>query len=163
MRALWNKGPMGKVAIIGGALIGFLVLCCVVGALVGQRTSQQTADVFATIEAGLATPVAVATRAPEPTATPEPTVSLPPPRPSGEVSRAEFGDTWPLSVESGVLRCLEGRLVVFDADDGKTYAVNGTASGTKRWPEIRELSVPGEIEGMIKDLTPLLDRGLALC
>jgi hypothetical protein len=83
--------------------------------------------------------------------------------PAGFVSRTMLEDDWPLTVESGTLTCLEGRLLVFVTDNGKTYAVNGTAVGTKRWPQIREIALPAEEPGMIKSLQPLLTRGLPLC
>jgi hypothetical protein len=83
--------------------------------------------------------------------------------PAGFVSRTMLEDAWPLRVESGTLTCLEGRLLVFVADTGKTYALNGTAVGTKRWPQIREIALPTEEPGVIKSLQPLLTRGLPLC
>ena len=52
------------------------------------------------------------------------------PRPPGYVSRAEFGDAWPLTVGEGVLECDQSRsalgAVVFSAG-GRRYGVNGTA------------------------------------
>ena len=54
------------------------------------------------------------------------------PRPPGYVSRAEFGDAWPLTVGEGVLECDQSRsalgAVVFSAG-GRRYGVNGTAKG----------------------------------
>ena len=46
------------------------------------------------------------------------------------ISKDQFGDKWPLSLNSGVVRCLAigNGSVVFEAN-GKTYAVNGTAKG----------------------------------
>jgi hypothetical protein len=44
-----------------------------------------------------------------------------------EVSAAELGDKWPLTVDRGTLRC-EGDIdVIFTAPDGTEYGVNGTA------------------------------------
>jgi hypothetical protein len=83
--------------------------------------------------------------------------------PAGFVSRTMLEDAWPLRVESGTLTCLEGRLLVFVADTGKTYALNGMAVGTKRWPQLREIALPTEEPGVIKSLQPLLTRGLPLC
>jgi hypothetical protein len=60
--------------------------------------------------------------------------SSPPP---GYVSRAEFGDKWPLTVEEGVLECgvlpttlqVVPKAVTFKTNDGRVFAVNGTAKG----------------------------------
>jgi hypothetical protein len=89
--------------------------------------------------------------------------------PRGFVSREMMGDAWPLSVDSGILRCLDGRMIVLEAN-GTTHAVNSlaagakTASGDLRWPNIKELSVArADAEGLIKNVQPLVDRGLALC
>jgi hypothetical protein len=55
---------------------------------------------------------------------------------TGYVSRAEFGDKWPLTVEEGVLRCdPRGALgaVLFETG-GRRYAVNGTAKSLGHRP-----------------------------
>lgn len=44
------------------------------------------------------------------------------------ISRAEFGEAWPLTVDGGVIACVDGSSVVFRAD-GLTYTINGTARG----------------------------------
>ena len=44
------------------------------------------------------------------------------------ITRAEFGEAWPLTVDGGVIACVDGSSVVFRAD-GVTYAINGTARG----------------------------------
>lgn len=43
-----------------------------------------------------------------------------------EVSRSEFGDSWPFTVEAGVVDCVDGQAAVFKAE-GKTYQLNGFA------------------------------------
>jgi hypothetical protein len=165
--ALWNSNWMGKVIV---SVVGLLVVCCIIGVVVrpGRRTPQDTANTFATIEARLATRVvAEPTDAPVPTevptASPEPTVALPPPRPSGDVSRVEFGDTWPLTVEAGELLCVN-QAVVFSTG-GITYAVNGTAKDRADelgWQDIAPIWADGDA-GLKKDMSPLIERGLALC
>ncbi|WP_419861751.1 DUF2511 domain-containing protein [Candidatus Palauibacter sp.] len=42
------------------------------------------------------------------------------------ISRSDFGDEWPFTVESGLLRCSPPSVVTFTSG-GTTYAVNGTA------------------------------------
>ena len=102
------------------------------------------------------------------------------------VSRADFGDAWPLTVEGGTLRCK--RLVIkgvranldavtFEAE-GKVYSVNGVASSWKMGREIdpiwaapeplmvRNPSPPPEFINVAtpkKSIGPLIDAGLALC
>ena len=50
-----------------------------------------------------------------------------------EISKQQFGAKWPLSVPSGMIKCLPiGRgAVVFESQE-KTYAVNGIAKGVAR-------------------------------
>ncbi|MCE8025240.1 DUF2511 domain-containing protein [Billgrantia aerodenitrificans] len=43
-----------------------------------------------------------------------------------EVSRSEFGDTWPFTVESGVVACVDGQAAIFKSG-GKSYQLNGFA------------------------------------
>ncbi len=82
---------------------------------------------------------------------------------SGEVSAEEFGAEWPLTVPAGELRCEDGSSVTF-THDGTTYAVNGTARGTGRWPDIDPIWAPDPgVEGLKVNIGPLIDRGLALC
>ncbi len=47
--------------------------------------------------------------------------------PSGKVTHEQFGEAWPLTVDSGVLECRGNKEVVF-IHEGTTYAVNGNAS-----------------------------------
>jgi hypothetical protein len=83
---------------------------------------------------------------------------------SKEVSKLDYGRHWPLTVDSGTIRC-EGSSgagsVLFDADDGTTYAVNGTAQAGGG-PEIDEIWKDAG-DGMKVDIGPILDEGLALC
>ena len=78
------------------------------------------------------------------------------------VSRSDFGEDWPLTVDSGTLQCEGAGAVTFTTEDGTTYAVNGLASGMDRWPEIDSIwaDAPG---GLKKNIGPLIQRGLALC
>ena len=51
-----------------------------------------------------------------------------------QISRSEFGDTWPFTVESGELACVgPGKNVVLTTG-GTTYGVNGTAKS--RYPTV---------------------------
>jgi hypothetical protein len=86
----------------------------------------------------------------------------------GSVSKTEFGEEWPLKVPSGDLRC-EGSegfgSVVFTAPNGTDYAVNGPALDNG-YPEIEPIwrFEPGlEKYELRVNMSPLLERGLALC
>jgi len=84
----------------------------------------------------------------------------------GFVSRAEFGDRWPLTVESGTLRCEPdyGTALVIVVGNVK-YALNGRARGQidqTGWRDSREL-VRKDQDGGLANVGPLIERGLALC
>ncbi len=84
----------------------------------------------------------------------------------GVVNRATLGDAWPLSIDGGTLHCESDRSVILRAN-GVSYAVNGTARGqmsARGWRDIRDIAVPDpRFDGGVKELQPLVDRGLALC
>lgn len=85
------------------------------------------------------------------------------PVPPGYVSRADLGDAWPLTVESAVVECLPGRVLVVRAE-GVTYALNGTAKDRGNYADIDPIWRDNpSIEGLKISLQPLLDRGLASC
>jgi len=106
------------------------------------------------------------------------------------LSKVQFGDKWPLSVDKGVVKCLPigNGAVVFEAK-GKVYAVNGTARGFAKkrgfllideiWINdpnyhqmIKEIAASEkkpvkEIMKIIKptkvSISPILDSGVSLC
>ena len=82
------------------------------------------------------------------------------------VSRDEVGAGWPLTVESGTLRC-EGSerfgAIVFTDPDGNEYAVNGVAKGDGFAPIDPVWRDDPELAGLKVPLGPLIERGLALC
>jgi hypothetical protein len=86
-----------------------------------------------------------------------------------EVSRAEMGAAWPLTVDSGTLRCegSGGAGAVFFEHDGRTYTVNGTAKGANpNMPNIVEIWATRDMEGITgirMDISPLIQKGLSLC
>jgi len=85
-----------------------------------------------------------------------------------EVSQAEFGKDWPLTVDRGVLSC-DGSGVIFTTPDGDEYGVNGTAKGLGHpaidpiWKEDHSYDLPGDGPPLRVDISPLIDRGLELC
>lgn len=92
----------------------------------------------------------------------------PAPTRPGEVSKAEFGGKWPLTVSHGTLDC-DGSNgvgdVTFTDPQGFRYAVNGLAL-QEGLPEITPIwrFQPGMAKYELRvDMGPLIDRGLALC
>jgi hypothetical protein len=83
------------------------------------------------------------------------------------VSRTDYGEAWPLTVESGTLRCEGASAVTFRSEDGTTYWVNGTAGGQAEehgWQNIRPIWADDpEFEGLKISIGPLIDDGLNLC
>ena len=79
-----------------------------------------------------------------------------------QVTRADFGDDWPLTVESGMLAC-EGTDSITFRTGGKTYAVNEAGASSFGEP-IGPIWADDPIAGAgKKDLSPLEDAGLKLC
>jgi hypothetical protein len=107
-----------------------------------------------------ATPSPRPTPAPEPT--PEPTI------PSAlAVSRAEYKNAWPFTVDSGTLFCqwsmnltLNRQLVTFKSGDGVEYALNGAAIDFG-YPKVDKTIVKKYPN--VSVLQPLIDDGLAIC
>lgn len=84
-----------------------------------------------------------------------------------EVSRQSMGDEWPLTVEAGTLSCQgSGGIgeVVFTAEDGTRYSVNGLAKQTGKYEDIMSIwAEDPNLAGLKINMSPLLERGLALC
>jgi hypothetical protein len=83
------------------------------------------------------------------------------------ISKAQFGDKWPLTINKGVVKCTKNNAVVFEAE-GKTYAVNGAAQGlayemgyhSLSAIRIPDLAIGGKAK---KSISPVLDSGVKLC
>ena len=78
------------------------------------------------------------------------------------VSREDFGQEWPLTVDSGILACQGAGAVTFTTPDGTTYAVNGLAQSATPYPDIDPIWADAG-NGYKVDIGPLIDRGLRLC
>lgn len=83
-----------------------------------------------------------------------------------KITKQEYGDAWAFTVDEGVLSCKGSNgigEVLFTAN-GKTYAVNGTAKGTKKYPPIDEIwSADPKIAGAKKNIGTFIEKGLKLC
>lgn len=79
-----------------------------------------------------------------------------------QVTRADFGDDWPLTVESGVLACEGTDSIMFQAG-GKTYAVVETGITSFGEPIDPIWAHDPNDAASKKDLWPLMNAGLDLC
>lgn len=87
---------------------------------------------------------------------------------SVSISQADFGKSWPFTVNSGELYCIGAgngqpiSAVVFATED-ESYAVNGTAQalGYKQIDEIWRDDP--EIAGLKVNIGPIIERGLKIC
>jgi hypothetical protein len=80
--------------------------------------------------------------------------------PSARVSSRDFGDRWPLTVSSGLLRCESDREITFQWK-GTTYALTGSAEH-RAYDDIAAIWAGTPGTGRLP-LTPLVDRGWELC
>ncbi len=82
------------------------------------------------------------------------------------VTRADLGDKWPLTIDSGTLQCrpFMGSLQILTIKaNGKTWAVNDTAIG-QGFPEMDPIRKDDPaIRGARIDTGPLLDLAKSLC
>jgi hypothetical protein len=89
---------------------------------------------------------------------------------SAKIMESEYGEKWPLSVQTGTLNCTPLgtlALVTFTAN-GITYAVNGTAKARAKqngWREIDEIwkDNPNPKYGPKINISPIVEKGLSLC
>ena len=80
------------------------------------------------------------------------------------IKKEDFGDAWPFKVDEGRLECINSA-VIFHTE-GKTYAVNGMASGQGKYRDIEEIwlydpSFPDS--GIRINIGSIIDAGLELC
>jgi hypothetical protein len=91
------------------------------------------------------------------------------------ITRAEYGDAWPFTVDRGVLSGKPTGHKLSDGTElaevtfttgGKTYYINGIASGTHRYAELYDIwaADPSAPKGsaLKKYIGPIIDRGLKL-
>lgn len=95
-----------------------------------------------------------------------------------EISKSEFGDQWPFTVEKGILECIPQKKVdglpensmnaIIFTVGATQYAVNGAATakaGENGYQEIIEIMRDDEsIGGGAKmSIQPIIDEGLKIC
>lgn len=82
---------------------------------------------------------------------------------SSETVEGGMGQEWPLTVDHGELACTGAGAVTFKTG-ATTYAVNGTARGQKKWPDIDPIWADRNDGTDLKvNIGPLIDLGLAMC
>ncbi len=84
-------------------------------------------------------------------------------QPSTKVAANQYGDKWPLNVDSGILTCESPKHIVLTTKDGKKYGVNGSASND--YPSILEITKDQENLGVTFKMPVdfLIEEGLKLC
>lgn len=85
---------------------------------------------------------------------------------SKTVSDADFGDSWPLTVAQGTLKCegIGGVGAVTIEVDGTVYALNGVAKSQNAGAAIDPIwAANPAINGAKKDIGDLVSDGLSLC
>jgi hypothetical protein len=83
-----------------------------------------------------------------------------------KISKSDFGDDWPFTVEEGLLSCKggDGFGAVIFSSNGITYAVNGIAKGRKIYNNIEAIWADNPaVPGLKKNIGIIIDRGLKLC
>lgn len=81
---------------------------------------------------------------------------------TGEISREEYGESWPFTVDSGRLECWRGSAAVFVAD-GTVYQLNGVAKQMGHAPIDPIWRDNPAIPGTKISLGPVIQRALTLC
>ncbi len=81
---------------------------------------------------------------------------------TGEISREEYGENWPFTVDSGRLECWRGPAAVFVAD-GTVYQLNGVAKQMGHAPIDPIWRDNPAIPGTKISLGPVIQRALKLC
>jgi hypothetical protein len=85
------------------------------------------------------------------------------PGPTLRVERNDYGKRWPLTVDSGVLRCTDGA-VTLQTEDGKVYALNAPARRAELGRQVAEVWADDpEAPGSKKEIGLLVAAGLSLC
>lgn len=77
------------------------------------------------------------------------------------IERSQYGDSWPFSVDAGVLTCKESNQVVF-VHNSDIYALNGAAKDSGKYRPIDSIWVVNS-SGSKADLSGIISKGLSLC
>lgn len=78
------------------------------------------------------------------------------------VSKDEFGDKWPFTVEAGVVDCVKGGGAIFKSN-GQSYQLNGTASHMGFQPINPIWRDNPDIKGTKINIGPMISLALQQC
>ncbi|GEN28975.1 hypothetical protein HVA01_26210 [Halovibrio variabilis] len=79
-----------------------------------------------------------------------------------EVSKGEFGESWPFTVESGVVDCVDGQAAIFKTG-GTSYQLNGFARSSGYAPIDPIWRENPEIPGVRVNIGSMIDLALEQC
>jgi hypothetical protein len=84
-----------------------------------------------------------------------------------EISKNQFGNNWPLTIEKGYLSCNNGRCVTLRYE-GKIYGLNGVAKTFYKndpdYADINEIwANDTNMYGLKMSIAPLIEEGLKMC
>jgi hypothetical protein len=79
-----------------------------------------------------------------------------------EVSKGEFRESWPFTVQSGILDCVDGQAAVFKTD-GRVYQLNGSARSRGYAPIDPIWRENPEIPGTKVNISRMIDLALQQC
>lgn len=81
------------------------------------------------------------------------------------ISDDTYSGTWPFTVSSGMISCVKPGAVLFKADNGKTYAVNGNGMAYfKQLPDLEEIwKADPKYPSLKIGIGDMIDYGLSLC
>ena len=162
-----KKGGCARnLLILGGA--GLILICVLMaygGSQIGTEVAAQPTEVSTPVPTPIPTETPIdsvaatmeaAANVVVPTSAPAPTS-----HPRGYVSKATFGEEWPLTVDEGLMDCLKPQRVFFlSLDKQRVWAVNVLARQEikdKGWSDVEEIHKEGV------HLEPLIAVGLKLC
>lgn len=165
LRAYWRSGWISKLVLLvagsGALVMGCCVLGLTIGALAPRPAATQATAAPAAAQPTIEEAEPTATPTEKPTAAPAPTAA---PTDRRTVRKADYGDAWPFTVESGIVRCVAPRNEVVFSSGGKAYAVNGTAKANDLYADIGSIwKDDPTIAGAKISIGPILDLGLSLC
>ena len=84
-----------------------------------------------------------------------------------KITRSEYGEAWPFTIDEGYLDCERGSAVVFRSE-GTTYGMNGPGIQTHQpidpiWRDDPRVAGDPRLRGLKVNVGDLIDRGLELC
>ena len=80
-----------------------------------------------------------------------------------KVTKAEYGEKWPFTVDEGYLDCLGNHEVIFKVGR-RQYALSGEAGATQKYLEVDLIwKEDPKMKGTKMLIAPIIERGEKLC